>query len=161
MSPLPSPRAVPSDEAWDPTLASLLLVTEEDLSPEFLLDQGLRPAAIAVLTDVAGRSPLAVADHVHRFTAGAITDTLDRLQARNAPVFTDEAAVLAFAERQGASQIVTPYAPVGPVASRLTALSRQADARGMTLRRVLRDHDRQAWPHASHGFFRFREAVMG
>jgi hypothetical protein len=31
----------------------------------------------------------------------------------------------------------------------------------MTLRRVLRDHDRQAWPHATHGFFRFREAVMG
>jgi deoxyribodipyrimidine photo-lyase len=161
MPPLPSPRAVPSDEAWEPTLPSLLLVTEEDLSPEFLLDQGLRPSAIAVLTDVAGRSPLAVAAHVHRFTAGAIADTLDRLQAGNAPVFTDETALLAFAEGQGATQIVTPYAPIGPVASRLTVLSRQADARGITLRRVLRDHDRLAWPHATHGFFRFREAVMG
>ena len=43
------------------------------------------PQAIAVLTDVAGRSPLAVADPVHRFTAGAIADTLARLDAPDAP----------------------------------------------------------------------------
>ena len=85
------PQPCPEGETWDPTLPTLLLVTEEDLCPEFLMDQGLRPMAIAVLSDVTGRSPLAVADHVHRFTAGAITDTLARLNARDAPVFTDEA----------------------------------------------------------------------
>jgi deoxyribodipyrimidine photo-lyase len=136
-------------------------VTEEDLSPEFLLDQGLRPQAIAVLTDVAGRSPLAVADPVHHFTAGAIRDTLARLQAPDAPVFSDSDAVLAFAKQHGASQIVTPYAPIGPIATRLAALARMASEEGITVARVLRDHDRAAWPHATHGFFRFREAVMG
>jgi deoxyribodipyrimidine photo-lyase len=160
MSPLPAPRPPPTGEAWDPTLKTLLLVTEEDLCPAFLIDQGLRPMSIAVLTDVTGRSPLAVADQVHRFTAGAIADTLARLNAWDAPVFTDEGALLAFAEHEGALQIVTPYAPVGPVATRLGTLARQSKARGMTVARVLRDHDRQAWPHATHGFFRFREAVM-
>jgi deoxyribodipyrimidine photo-lyase len=159
--PLPVLRPDPMGEAWDPTLPSLLLVTEEDLSPEFLLDQGLRPAAVAVLTDVAGRSPLAVADQVHRFTAGAISDTLNRLNARDALIFTDEGAVLAFCEKADLAQIVTAHAPVGPMASRLASLDRKGRPMGVTLVRVLRDHDRQAWPHATQGFFRFREAVMG
>jgi deoxyribodipyrimidine photo-lyase len=161
MAPLPNPRPAPEGEGCDPALPSLLLVTEDDLSPEFLLDQGLRPQAIAVLTDVAGRSPLAVADPVHQFTAGAIRDTLARLQAPDAPVFSDADAVLAFAKQHGASQIVTPYAPTGPIATRLAALARMASEEGITVARVLRDHDRAAWPHATHGFFRFREAVMG
>jgi deoxyribodipyrimidine photo-lyase len=85
---------------------------------------------------------------------------LARLNASDAPIFSEEAAVLAFAEQQGAAQIVTPYAPVGPVATRLGTLARQSEARGIKLSRVLRAHDKQAWPHATHGFFRFREAVM-
>lgn len=159
--PLPIPRLAPMGEIWDPTLPSVLLVTEEDLSPEFLLDQGLRPIAVAVLSDVAGRSPLAVADRVHRFTAGAISDTLNRLNARDASIFADEGAVLAFCEKADLAQIVTAHAPVGPMASRLASLDLKGRPMGVTLVRVLRDHDRQAWPHATQGFFRFHEAVMG
>lgn len=161
MAPLPSPRPAPAGEDWDPTLPSLLLVTEEDLSPEFLLQAGLRPQAVAVLTDVAGRSPLAVAAPVHDFTRAAIGDALSRLGATDAPRFADEASVVAHARTLGLSQIVTPYAPTGPIATRLAALARLCDAESLTLARVLRDHDRQAWPHATQGFFRFREAVMG
>jgi deoxyribodipyrimidine photo-lyase len=160
MQPLPLPRPAPPGEVWDPALPSLLLVTEEDLSPEFVLGQGLRPLAVAVLTDVAGRSTLAVSDPVHQFTAGAIADTLARLQAPDAPIFADPAGVLGFARRERISQIVTPYAPAGPIAARLSALTREAAPHGISLIRVLRDHDRNAWPHATHGFFRFREAVV-
>ncbi|MFN6924084.1 MAG: FAD-binding domain-containing protein [Tabrizicola sp.] len=163
MAPLPHPRPCPEGDPFDPALPSLLLLTEEDLSPGFLLDQGLRPRSIAVLVDVAGRSPLAVADHVHRFTAGAVADSLCRLGADGAPVLAGAAApaLLDLCDREGITQIVTPYAPVGPVASRLSALHDQALARGISLARVLRDHDRQGWPHATRGFFSFREAVMG
>ena len=163
LPPLPPARPAPTGDRPDPTAPSLLLVTEEDLCPEVLLDQGLRPGAVAVLTDVAGRSPLIVAGPVHRFTAGAVTDALSRLGAPDAPRFgpSDLTALLDFAERSGASQIVTPYAPTGPVASALSTLSALAHMRGMSLVRVLRDHDRLAWPYATHGFFRFREAVMG
>jgi deoxyribodipyrimidine photo-lyase len=160
MSPLPAPRSAPIGETWDPTLPSLLLVTDEDLSPEFILTQGLRPICTAALTDVEGRSPLAVAGPVCRFTKGAMAETLTRLSAPDAPVHSDETTLLDHAEMQGVAQIVTPYAPVGPVATRLAHLAKMAKARGITLVRVLRDHDRQAWPHATHGFFRFREAVM-
>lgn len=163
MPPLPAPRSAPTGDPLDPAASSLLLLTEEDLSPEFLLDAGLCPRAVAVLTDVAGRSPLHVAGPVHRFTAGSVADALSRLGAPEAPRFgpSEMAALLDFAETSGTSQIVTPYAPTGPVASALSTLSGLARTRGMSLVRVLRDHDRQAWPQSTHGFFRFREAVTG
>lgn len=163
MPPLPAPSAAPEGDRPDLTAPSLLLVTEEDLSPEFIFDHGLRPRAIAVLTDVAGRSTRAVADPVHRFTEGAIADSLTRLQAADAPIFgpDDLSALLDLADSEGASQIVTPYAPVGPISRCLATLARLAGPRGLTVARILRDHDRQAWPHATHGFFRFRAAVMG
>ncbi|WP_137112484.1 FAD-binding domain-containing protein [Rhodobacter sp. SY28-1] len=163
MLPVPAPRVAPEGDRLDPTAPSLLLVTEEDLSPEFLLDQGLHPTGVAVLTDVAGRSPLPVAEPVHRFTEGAIRDALARLGAPDAPRFSPGhlPALLRLATEAGATQIVTPYAPTGPVASALNDLARLAEPQGLTLTRILRDHDRLAWPHATHGFFRFREAVMG
>ena len=163
MPPLPAPRAAPMGDRLDPTAPSLLLVTEEDLNPDFLYDQGFRPKAIAILTDVAGRSPLAVADPVHHFTAGAIADTLARLGAPEAPRFgrADLADLVDVAAREGVTQIVTPYAPTGPISSALTALGREATPRGISVARPMRDHDQAAWPHATHRFFRFREAVMG
>ncbi len=163
MQPHPAPRPPPQGDRFDPGATSLLLITDDDLSPEFLLDLGLRPRAVAALTDVAGRSAHPVAEAVHRFTYGAITDALARLGAPDAPRFdrADLAGLLDLAEANGATQIVTPYAPTGPIASTLARLSRLAIARGITVAQVLRDHDRQAWPHATHGFFRFREAVMG
>jgi deoxyribodipyrimidine photo-lyase len=161
--PLPAPRDPPQGDLPDPGTPSLLLVTDEDMSPELLLDQGLRPRSVAVLTDARGRSPLAVAPAVLAFTAGGLADCLARLGVADAPVFgrSDLAALLDFAEGAGLRQIVTPYAPVGPIATTLTELSRLASPRGLRLVRVIRDHDRQAWPNATHGYFRFREAVMG
>jgi deoxyribodipyrimidine photo-lyase len=163
MPPLPAPRAAPVGDALDPGAPSLLLVTEEDLSPDFLLEQGLRPKTVAVLTDVAGRSPLPVAAQVQEFTEAAIGDALARLGAADAPRFTPAhlPALLRFAAEAGVRQIVTPYAPTGPIASALGYLARLAGPEGITLSRVLRTHDWEAWPHATHGFFRFREAVMG
>lgn len=163
MHPQPAPRPAPQGDRFDPTLASMLLVSDDDLSPDFLLDQGLRPRVIAALTNVAGRSPRAVAGPVQRFTTGAIADTLARLQAPDTPIFgsADLSGLLDLADGEGVRQIVTPYAPTGPVANTLDELLRLAEPRGITLARVLRDHDRFAWPHATHGFFRFREAVMG
>ena len=163
MRPLPAPRPAPTGDALQPEAPTLLLVTEEDLSPEFLTSAGLRPTAVVALTHVAGRSPLAVAEAVHSFTAGAITDALTRLGQPEAPVFGPEGieALLDLASAAGVARIVTLYAPTSPTADLLATLQMRAAARGIALDRILRDHDRAAWPHATHGFFRFREAVMG
>lgn len=163
---LPDPRPLAPGGWVDPGQPSLLLVTEDDLTPDQIPGSSLQPRAVAGLTHVAGRSPLPVAGPVHRFVAGAMGDTLARLGGPDAPVFDAAEArslpdLLDLCAREGIRQIVTALAPTGPVATCLTALGAEADRRGIALVRVLRDHDRLAWPHATHGFFRFREAVMG
>jgi deoxyribodipyrimidine photo-lyase len=51
---------------------------------------------------------------------------------------------------QRLDQLVTSYLPAGPT----------ADALGQTeMTQVIRPFDAQAWPHATHGFFRFKEKI--
>jgi deoxyribodipyrimidine photo-lyase len=59
----------------------------------------------------------------------------------------------------GGVQLVTPYAPVGPVRDRLDRLAMELAAEGITLTRMLRSWDAHAWPHTSRGFFSFRERI--
>ncbi len=161
MVPHPAPRALPDGDDWRRHGPGVLLVTEDDMTPEFLTDQGFLPRAVALLQTTAGRSSLRVAPAVTAFATAGLRDAAARLGRPDAPLFdTDLAALADWAADQGASQIVTPHAPTGPAQSALNRLAPLLAARGITLTRSLRDHDRLAWPHATHGFFRFREAVM-
>lgn len=155
-----APRSAPVGEVWDTGLPTLLLLHEDDLDGSWLLEQGLRPVAVAGLSATAGRSPGVVAAGVHGFVTGAMADALARgggglaFDREGLETLADHAA------GSGVAQVVAPYAPVGPVASTLRKLRPLLEARGIGLVQAMRDHDRDAWPHATHGFFRFREAVM-
>jgi deoxyribodipyrimidine photo-lyase len=78
----------------------------------------------------------------------------ERLPVDNLP-----AAVVDWARGAGLTQVVTPYAPVGPVADRLAAMGAALEAAGVRLVRVRRTWDTAAWPQATRGFFRFRTTV--
>ena len=123
----------------------------------------VNPKAIAVLTASDARSPLATGPVATGFTDRAIKDCLHRLAAPDAPRFgkTELVALAEWAQATGAQAVVTPYAPIGPIARLLRDLDPLLLDRGMTLHRLLRGHDRDAWPHATGGFFKFREGVMG
>jgi len=159
----PAPRRPPEGDLPRPGLRTGLLLTEEDLAPGFVLDTlDAPPVAHATLCSVAGRSPLAVSATVVRFTEAAIADARTRWAGRMGaagPAADDPATILDWALAEGLEQIVTPHAPVGPAATALARLETALTARGVTVVRVLRDHDRRAWPHATHGFFRFRERI--
>ncbi len=162
--PAPALKAPPEHAEFDPDQPSVLLLHEDDLSPRFMFDRGLRPRATALLADPERRSPLAVAPRVIEFVRNAVESTAsvnaDRLGAIRPLIAGDSAAAfLDWVEAQGASQIVTAYAPVGPVAQRLREIEAEAGKRGLSLRRCLRDEDAVNWPHATHGFFRFWEAA--
>jgi deoxyribodipyrimidine photo-lyase len=51
---------------------------------------------------------------------------------------------------EGLEQIVTSYLPVGPACDALAKI----DIGG-----PVRPYDQAAWPHATHGFFRFRKEI--
>ena len=69
--------------------------------------------------------------------------------------------MIAAAQAAGARQVLTPYAPVGPVADVLAALEPELAAAGLVLRPVRRRWDAALWPHARRGFFAFDAEIEG
>jgi len=159
----PAPRAAPEGDMPAPGLRTGMLLTEDDLSPRFVLARlDAPPVAHATLCSVDRRSPRAVSEKVTGFATAAIADARGRWADRlgeAGPEADRPGTIRDWAVAHGLEQVVTPYAPVGPAASALRELGRLLEAEGIALLRVLRDEDRAAWPFATHGFFRFKERI--
>ena len=131
-----------------------LLIAEDDCRPETL---DLAPATVAAVARLAcddGRSP-----DVERFAKDAVGDAGERagveFGVHVAGVTPD--TVGEWAASNGVDHIVTAYAPIGPGADRLGALTAALGRDGIAVRRARRRWDTEAWPHAERGFFAFRE----
>lgn len=163
----PPPGPVPSGDALPNRGRLGLLLHEDDLSPDPLLDQGLDPVATTALVGAAGRSPLVVADPVCTFTTQAVADVMTRLGPdlgqvdlpRGADALGAVSRVVDWAVVHQLDTVVTPWAPVGPMAERLDHLASRLSGRGIGLARILRPFDQRAWPHATKGFFKFKEKI--
>lgn len=148
--PHPDRGPMPVSATIDATKPTGLIVTEDDLSPGWLLDR-VAPAATAFVQTTDRRSPLQVAPLVTDFVAGAMRDCHTRFADRLGRVSVISADALAdWRKAEGLEQVVMAHPPVGPTADAL----RNVDAL-----RVLRAYDLDAWPHATHGFFRFKDAI--
>ncbi|MEM9344647.1 MAG: FAD-binding domain-containing protein [Pseudomonadota bacterium] len=158
--PHPPRMAPPEGDAVAPSLRTGVLLHDDDLSPGYFLT-GLTPVATASLLSTSGRSPLEPADNVSRFTTDATTDATTRFADRLgtvAPPTNDVAAIVTWAQENDLQQIVTPFAPTGPAADQLSALSR-ALPDDIRLARILRPYDATCWPDATAGFFKFKERI--
>ncbi|MBV2360347.1 DNA photolyase [Thalassococcus sp. CAU 1522] len=151
----PARMAPPTGDRFDPTRPTVLLLHEDDLAPGWLFDLGLNPLGTARLDVSARLSPLEPAPHVAAFKSAAMDDVCARWSNKLGPVkaLSDPAAMTGWARSLGAEQIVTSYAPIGPVAEALRAVD------GMPVVQPLRPFDANAWPSATHGFFKFRERI--
>ena len=56
--------------------------------------------------------------------------------------------------------MVTPAAPVGPMATALAAAREELAIEGLALVEVRRDWDAALWPLATKGFFPFKEKAL-
>jgi len=161
-APFPAPVELRPDEPL-PEGPVALLVTEEDCHPESLDFGSARITAISGATVTEGRSPAPVDPKVHAFARGAVSDALERsgefFGCDVEACALDAAALADLARRAGSSVIVTPYAPVGPVAQALAQCEPALAQEGIRLVRIRRPLDTQAWPHATRGFFQFREKI--
>ncbi|AZC13204.1 FAD-binding domain-containing protein [Microbacterium sp. ABRD28] len=164
--PLPPRSPIPSVETAVSGERLGILLHEEDLALDSLrgehpwLDGGV--VAIAASADAEARSPMGASDIVRAFTAGALADGLDRAApAATALVLGVDpaAAVVEWAAAENLDTVVMPYAPVGPVEERMTALRAGLRDGGIALRAARRDWDSLAWPHARRGFFPFRTQI--
>jgi deoxyribodipyrimidine photo-lyase len=163
--PPPPAMPLPSVTALDPDLPSALLVTEEDCQPETLDVPPEIVTAIAGLVCARARSPFPVGNRPVAFAHGAVADATARAAAR----FECPKTMLAECETgddfarwirdHGIRQVVTAYAPVGPTREALFTLETRLSDMGASLVFVRREWDEVFWPHATKGFFPFKDRI--
>ncbi len=151
------PTALAALPDAEPDARTGLWLHSEDLSPETMA----WPAAISAITavDAIGGDP---ADGKRAAANTALADGVARAEAHwhcpaaRLPEADMEGAMLDWARNNDLRQIMTPYAPVGPVADRVAAVGVWLGRKGIALVQQRRDWDSAAWPHATRGFFQFK-----
>ena len=71
----------------------------------------------------------------------------------------DAEAIVEQARQISVETVVTAEAPVGPLADGLKRLEQELNQAGLVLHRVRNDWDARAWPHATRGFFPFKQNI--
>lgn len=153
-------RELDQPRRHDPSQASILLVTHEDMHPESALNGADNIRSVLIATDAG----LLWGNGARDFASAAANDLIVRTSGYfgcpgNRINRLEAEALIASAHDAGVKQIITPYAPVGPVADALAALTPVLARNGITLIRVRRDWDSSFWPHAKRGFFAFKERI--
>ena len=165
---IPKPQLLPARETHVPGQKTVLLVTEEDLSPE---------SWCVPMADVSGVILIDTADatagsssNVTTFKREALESTKERLAASGyssvtlltVSMGTQRENVIRLLQNQqvgGTSAVSTMGAPIGPTQQIMDSLLTLLKSEGVAVRRLRRDWDDAFWPHATHGFFRFKEQI--
>ncbi|PHY13521.1 hypothetical protein CSW58_05155 [Caulobacter sp. B11] len=159
--PLPGPIDLVEQHVAPIAEPALLLVTSEDLHPESVFDATSPFVAAVVATDRQGLW----GEAARGFVEAAAVDTATRVSAVFGCPTTlhdslDPERLLSAARAAGVRQILTPYAPVGPVADALADIASRLAVDGVTLVQVRRRWDERLWPYATKGFFPFKARAM-
>lgn len=139
-----------------------VLLHDDDLNLNSIFETGLSPLSFARLSTCTHRSPLAVSQDVVTFSTQAMDDAAERWGGRlgdDGGLHKSAESIAAWAENTGLDQVVSPYATVGPAKDLLDDLQDLLASAGVDLVRVVNPYDSRAWPHATHGFFRFKEHI--
>jgi deoxyribodipyrimidine photo-lyase len=101
---------------------------------------------------------------VRLFDRGALQDAASRAEAGGAPIAELLADVTpddlaAWATRAGAAQIVTAWAPIGPVRDFLDRARAPLEAAGVRLAMIRRPWDDAVWRYADAGFFKVKKQI--
>jgi deoxyribodipyrimidine photo-lyase len=159
-APIAAPQELPALPAWVSRGPAALLVTHDDLNPETLLDAGCDIRSVIVAADAG----LLWGDGARQFVRAAAADTAARAATHfccpvNLADKLSVAHLIAAAREAGVGQIITPYAPVGPVADVLAKIAPELAREGIALVQARRAWDSTFWPHARKGFFAFKERI--
>lgn len=153
ITPLPIPIPVQSN------LRTGLLISDEDMHPTHVLTHAKTAVATLLFETSQGRSPLHVAPMVTEFAQAALRDSASRLAPdAGEPVHTAN-AIVDWVEAYDLEQVVTAWAPVGPTADELAKAKNLLGGKGIPLVQIRSDLDSLAWPHATHGFFKFKDQI--
>lgn len=136
---------------------SLLLITPEDCSPQTFMGD----TSIDVLGVIGAASPGQCA-LARSFTKGAVQDAVARFSSPTRQCSSDPdwtPAIIDAAKAAGTDLVITPWAPVGPVATQLELTKGALQQAGLHLHVAQRRYDGLTWPHATKGFFKLKKKI--
>jgi deoxyribodipyrimidine photo-lyase len=162
--PLPSAQKIPAASDHYSGGPCGLLLTEDDLCAESWTVADADIHAISGVETTALRSAMPVSPLVSRFAQHALADGVERAAHtyKSSGTILNSLSVeniLAWSKANSLKSIVTAYAPVGPVAERLTVLTAALKSEHIELVQVRRRFDSSAWPHGTKGFFAMKEKI--
>ena len=150
----------------------LLLLTEEDLTPEQVMTSSTQVKSLATLQTTRLRSPGQIGSVAHNFVTRGLVDAGERASIlfdtpcnALAPLTTwndlsTTATELAeLCDKAGVQKIATAYLPIGPTRTVVDRIRPLLLDRGLQVIEVRRPWDTRAWPYATHGFFKFKEKI--
>jgi deoxyribodipyrimidine photo-lyase len=138
----------------------LLLVTEDDLTPE--LWPVAREAVMGAMVLGADDDGPAYGAKVRTFKTAALADVQERASAHfGLGVNQVNAAheITAALKTAQADFVVTPYVPVGPNRDRVSDLTNDLARDRVQLRQFMLQWDAAFWPHATAGFFKVKDRI--
>jgi deoxyribodipyrimidine photo-lyase len=149
-NPLPCPPhpalgPVPQSDIRDDTLRTVHLITDDDISADH------DAVATATFCNAAGRGPLAISARVQTFTSQAL--------APYGAALNDISAIVDWAQRHDAKQLIMNHTPTGPTADELLELRAALDIKGIRLCTHIRQHDQIGWTAATAGFFKLKAVI--
>ncbi len=160
-APVPAPSGLRSGGGGRVDGPSLMLITGEDLYPETALQAN---DTVAGIVSAGATTDWPFGDKAAAFVEAGASDALGRAAkhyscaAKQIDTLNAE-DVIAEAQRSGVRNIITAFAPVGPVADTFAAIRPQLAAAGLSLIERQRAWDATFWPHAKKGFFPFKENI--
>ncbi len=133
-----------------------LLIHNDDLELSPILN-GLRIESTIALNNLDQISPWSCANLVHTFVNSLIEDVSIRYRDKigSVKVISTPDEVENWYHENKLEQIVVAYAATGPNASFIRDLNKH----GLNVVQISKKYDQIAWPHATHGFFRFKEKI--
>jgi hypothetical protein len=152
-------------QAW-PRRPFVLLLTEDDLGIDSMDLPWADVRAVIIIDLSSARLDDGVAAPVRAFVAGALADTTARVRqlAPAAEVICADdtlsaAKIRATAEGHSVDVVAMAEPPVGHVQDTLGGLLPAVETAGLGLHLWRRGWDARAWPHATRGFFAFKEKI--
>lgn len=149
-----------------PAGAALLLVHGDDLGAQAILQPAFDVRAVVVVTGGQAQIGWPFGDKAQSFVQAACADAGTELGKRLEVMVEridrlEVETIVGRARQVGVDTIVTSEAPVGPLADGLRRLETELGESGIALQRVRTAWDAQAWPHATKGFFPFKQNIPG
>ena len=149
---LPPVQPLRPSAEWNDLDEVAVLLTDDDVRAVDWISLQAKVSCVAGFFPSAAYTAAGITDRVVAFRRAAMMD-------RTEGVMDDLEALRSWVESLPVKALVMAEPPVGLNAEIMPQIRQVCRDAGVDLRVVRHDWDNHFWPHASHGFFRFKKAI--